>query len=228
MANATPNGKLTAGAIGNFLLGGAAALFVLTIGLAAFGGAKMDEGSATGAGIGLLVTFVLIVGGGITGSLGWFGLGSVRGGTNALAGIFSIVLGLVPILVIALAMGTAESAMKSGDLAAAQSRGASIGTVALILAFGVPALLGVFGGLGIMSGKSGLAKPAGLVMLLGGLGCALLLVLSFLTTDLGSMKVPMLFANPTLSTIGLYVGFFGLAVGLILSGAAMLGERQKA
>ena len=214
MANATPNEKLTAGAIGNFLLGGAAALFVLTLGAAMFGGAAP---SATGAGILGLVVFILIIGGGITGSLGWFGLGSMHGGTNALAGIFSIILAITPILMIALVMGSAESMAKSGDFSHAESKAASMGLVGTILALGVPALLGIFGGLGVMSAKSGLAKPAGLVMLLGGIGCAALTV--FALAGVG---------GPTLAMIALYVGFFGLAVGLILSGAAMLGERQKA
>ena len=204
-----PGGKLTAGAIGNFLLGTAAALFVLTLGAAMFGGATPSE---SGAGIIGLVVFVFIIAGGICAALGWFGLGSLYGGTNVLAGIFSIVLALVPILTIVLAMGAVSSA-RSGGMTA--SSAASTGMIGIILGLGVPALLAIFGGLGIMGAKTGLAKPAGLLMLLGGIGCAALAVFAIAGIS-----------NPTLASIALYVGFFGLAIGFFMSGATMIAERK--
>lgn len=211
MSNGRPTGKLMTGAIGNFLLGGAALLFALTIGAAMVGAAPP---SGTGAGILGLLMFLFIIGGGICGGLGWFGLGSLYGGTNALAGIFSIVLAIVPLLMIALVMGTVESTVRSGDLEGAESTARGLGLVGSLLGLGVPALLGVFGGLGIMSAKASLAKPAGLVMLLGGLGCAALTVFSIIGVS-----------SPTLATIALYVGFFGIGIGAFLSGATMISER---
>lgn len=212
MADAKPTGKLTTGAIGNFLLGGAAAIFVLTIGAAMYGGGAP---SGTGAGVLGLVMLLFIIGGGICAGLGWFGMASLHGGTNALAGVFSILVALVPILMIALVMGTAESMAASGDVHAAAESGRNVGTLGAILGLGVPALLGIFGGLGMLSGKTSLAKPAGFVMLIGGIGCAALLAFVFIGVS-----------SPTLATIALYVGFFGLALGCILSGAAMLGEKN--
>ena len=90
MANARPTGKLTTGAVGNFLLGTAMVLIVLS----GAAGALMGAGGGTGAGILGLVALLFVGGGGICGALGWFGLGSVYGGTNTLAGIFSILFAI--------------------------------------------------------------------------------------------------------------------------------------
>lgn len=212
MANAKPSGKLTTGAIGNFLLGGAAALFALTIGAAMFGGAAP---SATGAGILGLLVFVFIIGGGICASLGWFGLGSLHGGTNSLAGIFSILLAVAPLLIIVLAVNAVETAAHSQSLAAAESSGQAMGTIGLVLGTGVPGFLGIFGGLGVTRARSSLAKPSGLLLILGGAGCLTLTVMGF--AGIGS---------PTLGSIAFYAGFFGLAVGFFLTGATMLGEKN--
>ncbi len=211
MANARPTGKLTTGAVGNFLLGAASLLFILTVGVAMFAGGRGAANES--GGLMILITAVLIIGGGICGGLGWLGLGKLYGGTNALAGIFSFILGLVPILIVVLAMGAVSSA-RSGDLT--ESGANSMGIIGLILGLGVPALLGIFGGLGAMSAKTSLAKPAGIVLLIGGIGCAALLAFIFL-------KV----LDPTLWSIAGYVGFFGLGIGFFLSGAAMLSERAE-
>lgn len=207
MANARPTGKLTTGAVGNFLLGAAAVLFTLTVGTAMFAGGQANEG----AGLMGLISVVLIIGGGICGGLGWFGLGKLYGGVNSLAGVFSILLGLVPILMVVLAMSAVSSA-RSGDMT--ESSAGSMGMIGLVLGLGVPALLGIFGGLGVMGAKTGLAKPAGIVLLIGGLGLAGLFAMIML-------KI----MNPSLMQIASYVGFFGLAIGFFLSGATMLSER---
>lgn len=203
MADARPTGKLTTGAIGNFLLGGAMALLVLSGALAGFTG---GAGANDGAGVLGLVAFLFIVAGGITGAIGYFGLGSLYGGTNVLAGVFSILFAIVPIALIVLA----QSAMQGGG---------GLGVVVYLIF--VPALLGILGGLGVMKGNSGLAKPAGILSLIGGLaiaGFGVILVTASSLQDIAS--------NASLLQILTYVGFFGTAVGFFLVGAAMLGERN--
>lgn len=202
MANARPTGKLTTGAIGNFLLGAAMVLMVLSGASAMFSGG--GSGGMGGAGILGLVAFLFIVGGGICGALGWFGLGSIYGGTNTLAGIFSLIFAIVPIALIVLG--------SSGGVGG----GMGMLVVLMILFFAPPALLGIFGGLGSLSAKSGLAKPAGLVLLIGGIATAAIAVLGLLRVDLGSF-----------AAILAYVGFFGLAIGFFLAGATMLSERAE-
>jgi hypothetical protein len=203
MANAKPTGKLTTGAIGNFLLGGAMVLLVLS---GAIGGLTGHGGNNDGAGIIGLVALLMIVGGGITGGLGYFGLGSLHGGTNVLAGVFSILFALVPIALIVLA----QSAMSGGG-----------GAGALVYLFFVPALLGILGGLGVMKASTGLAKPAGIVSLVGGLAIAGLAVILMTTSSLEDLA-----SKASLLQILIYVGFFGSAVGYFLTGAAMLGEKN--
>lgn len=205
MANAKPTGKLTTGAIGNFLLGGAMVLLVLSGAIAGFTG---GGGANEGAGILGLVAFLFIVGGGITGALGYFGLGSLHGGTNTLAGIFSIIFAVVPVALIVLGA--------SGGV------GGGMGTlkIILILIFGVPGLLGVLGGLGVMKAQTGMAKPAGIVSLIGGLALLALAVLMLV----GSAEMMLSMAG--IFQILTYVGFFGTAVGFFLTGAAMLGEKN--
>ena len=203
MANAKPTGKLTTGAIGNFLLGGAMVLFVLSGAVAGFTG---GGGASDGAGILGLVALLLIVGGGITGSLGYFGLGSLYGGTNVLGGVFSILFALVPILLVVGVQGAVTGGGAPGFLT---------------YLFFVPALLGVFGGLGVMKSQTGMAKPAGIVSLIGGLalvGLGVILMTSSSLEDLAS--------KASLLQILSYVGFFGTAVGFFLTGAAMLGEKN--
>jgi hypothetical protein len=163
-------------------------------------------GANEGAGILGLVAFLLIVGGGITGALGYFGLGSLHGGTNVLAGVFSILFALVPIALIVLA----QSAMRSG------------GGLDVIAYMGfVPALLGILGGLGVMKAQSGMAKPAGIVSLIGGLAIAGFVVILMTASGLEDIV-----SKAGLIQILTYVGFFGTAVGFFLTGAAMLGEKN--
>lgn len=206
MANAKPTGKLTTGAIGNFLLGGAMVLLVLSGALTGMTGG--GGGANEGAGILGLVAFLLIVGGGITGALGYFGLGSLHGGTNVLAGVFSILFALVPIAIIVLA----QSAMRGGG-----------GLDVLAYMGFIPALLGILGGLGVMKAQSGMAKPAGIVSLIGGLGIA-----GFVVIIMTASGLEDLVSKAGLLQILTYVGFFGTAVGFFLTGAAMLGEKNAA
>lgn len=203
MADARPTGKLTTGAIGNFLLGGAMLLLVFSGAIAGFTG-----GGAGGEGAGILglVAFLFIVGGGITGSLGYFALGSLHGGTNALAGIFSILFALVPIALIVL--GTSGSFGRD-----------SLFIIALIV-FVVPGLLSLLGGLGVLKASNGMAKPAGIVSMIGGLALAAFGILLVV----GSAE--MLISMASVFQILTYVGFFGTAIGFFLTGAAMLGERN--
>lgn len=203
MADAKPTGKLTTGAIGNFLLGGAMVLLVLSGAIAGFTG---GGGPNEGAGILGLVAFLFVVGGGITGALGYFGLGSLHGGTNTLAGIFSIIFALVPIILIVLTT--------SGGL----SRD-SLFIVALIV-FVVPGLLGLFGGLGVMKAQNSMGKPAGIVSIIGGLALAAIGILLVVGSPETLISMAGLFQILT------YVGFFGTAVGFFLTGAAMLGEKN--
>lgn len=204
MADAKPTGKLTTGAIGNFLLGGAMVLLVLSGAITGMTGG--GGGANEGAGVLGLVAFLLIVGGGITGALGYFGLGSLHGGTNVLAGVFSILFALVPIALIVLA----QSAMRGG------------GGLDVIAYMGfVPALLGILGGLGVMKAQSGMAKPAGIVSLIGGLAIAGFVVILMTASGLEDLV-----SKAGLIQILTYVGFFGTAVGFFLTGAAMLGEKN--
>lgn len=203
MADAKPTGKLTTGAIGNFLLGGAMVLLVLSGAATGMTGAG---GSNEGAGILGLVAFLLIVGGGITGALGYFGLGSLHGGTNVLAGVFSILFALVPIATLVLA----QNAMSGGGG----------GNILFYLIF-VPALLGILGGLGVMKAQSGMAKPAGIVSLIGGLAIA-----GFAVILMTSSSLEDIVSKAGLIQILTYVGFFGTALGFFLTGAAMLGEKN--
>ncbi len=202
MADARPTGKLTTGAIGNFLLGGAMALMVLSGAV----GALTGGGGGEGAGILGLIAFLFIVGGGITGAIGWFGLGSLYGGTNVLAGVFAIIFAVVPIALIVL--GT------SGGMGG----GMGMAKIIILLVFLVPGLLGLLGGLGVMKGNSGMAKPAGIVTLIGGIATAAVGVIIVFLPE-------MVLSSAGLISILIYVGFFGLAVGFFLVGAAMLGER---
>lgn len=204
MADAKPTGKLTTGAIGNFLLGGAMALLLLSGAVSVGGG---GGGANEGAGVLGLVAFILMVGGGITAGIGYFGLGSMHGGTNVLAGIFAILVALVPIA--ALVMGSAGG-VRGG-----------MGTIQMIFAImcAVPGLLGVFGGLGVMKAQNSMAKPAGLVSLIGGIALAAVGVL-FL------VAIEMFVTSPGLTQILMYVGFFGTAIGFLLTGVAMLGEKN--
>lgn len=202
MADAKPTGKLTTGAIGNFLLGGAMVLLVLSGAVAGFTGG----GGGEGAGILGLVAFLFVVGGGITGALGYFGLGSLHGGTNVLAGIFSIIFALVPIILIVL--GTSGGLTRD-----------SLFIVALIV-FLVPGLLGLFGGLGVMKAQNSMGKPAGIVSIIGGLALAAIGILLVVGSPETLISMAGLFQILT------YVGFFGTAVGFFLTGAAMLGEKN--
>lgn len=203
MADAKPTGKLTTGAVGNFLLGGAMALMALSgaVGGLTGGGA----GGAQGAGALGLIAFLFIVGGGITGALGWFGLGSLHGGTNTLAGIFSIIFAVVPVALIVIGMGGGMNP-------------SAIGMIFLILLL-PPGLLGLFGGLGVMKGANAMAKPAGIVLLIGGIATTV-----FAALAVASLETVV--TSPGLAAILTYVGFFGLAIGFFLTGAAMLGEKN--
>ncbi|HRE88520.1 MAG TPA: hypothetical protein PK095_05205 [Myxococcota bacterium] len=178
-------------------------LLVLSGAVAGFTGG----GGGEGAGILGLVAFLFIVGGGITGALGYFGLGSMYGGTNTLAGVFSIIFAVVPIALIVL--GTSGGMGGMGAL-----------KIILILVFGVPGLLGLLGGMGVMKASNSMAKPAGLVSLIGGI--ALLAMTVLLLVGSPQMMVDM----ASIFQILTYVGFFGTAVGFFLTGAAMLGEKN--
>lgn len=210
MADSRPTGKLMTGAVGNFLLGGAMALMALS-GAAA----GMMGGSSTASGGLGLIAFILIVGGGICAALGWFGLGSLYGGTNTLAGVFSILLGLMPIALIVFVLGAAESASRGGFDNVSSESAVGAAKIIFVILFGIPALTGIFGGLGAMSAKTGIAKPAGIVLLISGAALAALAVMGIL--EAGSLS---------LFSILLMVGFYGSAIGFILAGVTMIGERS--
>lgn len=198
MADAKPTGKLTTGAIGNFLLG--AALILMFVG----GAGAMLSGGVAGvetAAIFMLIGAVLIVGGGICGGIGWLGLGSMYGGTNTIAAIFSFLFGAAPLVL--LIVGSAGAGREGG------------GIIGMIFMIFVPGLLGLLGGLGAMGGKSSLAKPGGIVLLVGGIA----------TLALGVFALARI-GSPEIAQILVYVAFFGTAVGFFLTGAAMLGEKN--
>ncbi|MFO0744628.1 MAG: hypothetical protein U1F43_03005 [Myxococcota bacterium] len=193
--SAKPNGKLTTGAVGGFLLAGSFILMFVSGGVAMAGGGGAD--GAGGGGFLGLISFILMLAGGITHAMGFFGLGSIYGGTNGIAGVFSIILGIAPVLAILLPILGGLSMLK----------------ISMIVLFGSAGLAGVLGGGGLMAAKSALAKPAGIVLLVGGIGALGLLLGMF-----GILPLSIL-------AIFGYVGILGLAAGFLLSGITMLGER---
>ena len=205
-----PNGSLMTGAVGGFLNGAAylIVLFVIGVGviMALSGAGRVGMSDEAGGGL-LLLAFVLLLAGGICNGIGWFGYGKVRGSTSALAGTFSLLVTVSLVLVVV--AGLAKSL--------------TLGEITLYALFGTAALNGILGGIAHLSGadrdpskpSGGLDKAAGAVLLIGGIGAALMLVLI----------IAKMFDSTGLLQAAFYGGLGGLGVGHILSGVSMIGAR---
>lgn len=192
-----PAGPLTMGAVGAFLVAAALLVFYFTARGAAMGGGMGKEGGQA-----MLAIVSLLAGaGGILGMIGFQGLGKVYGGTNAVGGIFSLILGIGGLLF---------------GLGALASIGAIIepGMYALIGGLG---LTGIFGGLGVMKAP-GVGKAGGILLLIAGIVWTLFLVLVFVPSLLISLL--------SLMDILMILAIFGGAAGFIMGGVAMLGARN--
>lgn len=201
-----PNGKLTTGGVGGILLCAAFALMLITT-LTAGG---MGMGVGMGSGILGLLAFVLLIGGGICAGLGLMGLGKIYGGSAGLGGVFTLIMGIMPVVVFLLGIILVSSA-SSGGMSAGGAQGAGI--IIVLLTMGSFALAGIFGGLGVMGAKAGLAKPAGILLLVGGIASAVALLGAF-------VALPQ--AIGTIVGIAMSGGFAG---GFLLAGLTMFAER---
>ncbi len=203
--SAKPNGKLTTGGVGGILLCAAFALFLVS------GGLGMGGMQAAG-GLGL-IGMILLIGGGICAAMGFFGLGKVYGGTNGLGGLFTLIMGVMPVVLLIVGIIFASTA-SAGSLSEGGARAAG----GIIMVFGIVfivaiALSGILGGLGVMGAKASLAKPAGILLLVGGVAA--------LVSILGAFgALPLSLAN----ILG-YVMSGGFAAGFLLSGLTMFAER---
>lgn len=203
--SARPNGKLTTGGVGGILLCAAFALFLVS------GGLGMGGMQAAG-GLGL-IGMILLIGGGICSAMGFFGLGKIYGGTNGIGGLFTLLMGIMPVVLLLVGIIFATTASAS-----TLSEGGARAAGGIMMIFGIVfivsiALSGILGGLGIMGAKAALAKPAGILLLVGGIG-ALLSILTMFNV------LPVSIAG----ILG-YVVSGGFAAGFLLSGLAMFSER---
>lgn len=202
---AKPNGKLTTGGVGGILLCVAFALFLVSggVGLA---GAQAAGGLA-------FIGMILLVGGGICAAIGFFGLGKVYGGTSGIGGVFTLIMGAMPVVLLLVGIIFASTAsvetMSEGSARAAGGIFVTLGIVFIVAI----ALSGILGGLGVMGAKAALAKPAGILLLIGGIAA--------LVTVLGSfVSLPA-----SLASILGYVMSGGYAAGFLLTGITMFAER---
>lgn len=209
-----PNGRLMTGAIGSFMNGAAFLIVLLLLGVAilyALSGARPEDNmSSEAAGGMMLLAFVLVLAGGICGGLGWFGYANVRGSTSGLAGIFGLLMSVA--LILAVVLGLAHMI----DL---------LEPVAWLL-FGSIALNALFGGIGLLTGKDrdpakpsgGLAKAAGVILLVGGLG-SIAMLLMLITRSPGPVT------SADLLQILFYGTYATLGLGHILAGVSMAAAR---
>ena len=202
---ARPNGKLTTGGVGGILLCAAFALFLVS------GGLGMG-GMASAGGLGL-IGMILLIGGGICAAMGFFGLGNVYGGTNGMGGLFTLLMGVMPVVLLIVGILFATTASPS-DISEGGARAAG----GIVMIFGIIfivsiALAGILGGLGVMGAKASLAKPAGILLLVGGVGALLSILAAF-------GVLPLSIAN----ILG-YVVSGGFAGGFLLAGLTMFAER---
>lgn len=202
---ARPNGKLTTGGVGGILLCAAFALFLVSGGLGVSG---MQEAGGLG-----LIGMILLIGGGICAAMGFFGLGKIYGGTNGIGGLFTLLMGLMPVVLLLVGIIFATAASPSS-----MSEGGARAAGGIMLIFGIVfivsiALSGILGGIGIMGAKAALAKPAGILLLVGGIG-ALLSILTMFNVLPASIA----------GVLG-YVVSGGFAAGFLLSGLTMFSER---
>jgi len=203
--SARPNGKLTTGGVGGILLCAAFALFLVSGGLG-MGGMQ----SAGGLG---LIGMILLIGGGICAAMGFFGLGKIYGGTNGIGGLFTLLMGIMPVVLLLVGIIFASTASAS-----TLSEGGARAAGGIMMIFGIVfivsiALSGILGGIGIMGAQAALAKPAGILLLVGGIG-ALLSILTMFNV------LPVSIAG----ILG-YVVSGGFAVGFLLAGITMFSER---
>ena len=103
--SARPNGKLTTGGVGGILLCAAFALFLVS------GGLGMGGMQAAG-GLGL-IGMILLIGGGICSAMGFFGLGKIYGGTNGIGGLFTLLMGIMPVVLLLVGIIFATTASAS-------------------------------------------------------------------------------------------------------------------
>lgn len=202
--SARPNGKLTTGGVGGILLCAAFALFLVS------GGMGLGGGNAMG---GLaLIGGILLIGGGICAAMGFFGLGKIYGGTNGIGGLFTLIMGIMPVVLVI--GGIIFVSAASPDMGESGARAAG-GIMAIlgIVAFVAVALSGILGGIGIMGAKAALAKPAGILLLVGGIGTLMLILQTFGVLPLSIAGI-----------VG-YVTYGGFAAGFLLAGLTMFAER---
>ena len=209
MGDTKPTGKLSAGGVGGILL---CASFALTL-VAAFSGGGGGMG-VMGGGILGLIGVLLLVGGGICHALGFFGLGAIHGGTNKVGGIFTLILGIMPVVLFIVGIIAVGSAGSGGmSRGGAEATGGILGVLAIVMALSL-ALSGILGGIGLMASSVGLAKPAGILLIVGGS----LVVLQFLNGLVLGVGI--------IGTITSYGVPAALGVAYLLSGLTMFAERN--
>lgn len=205
-----PRGMLMTGAIGSIFMAIAWAIFVTMIAaIMSFvlgGGGNPTEGDGNlMGGLGLLA-LVMLLAGGIMQGLGFLGLKKMYGGLFALAGLFTILVSVGLILVVAAAFGQIASVLQIG--------GYVLG--------GAMVLGGLFGGLGFLAGKGQAASGGGVMafaglMLLIGAGAVIAMIV------LGLLKITL---PGTVVEIMGYAGVGGMLLGHIGATLAMFGQRS--
>jgi hypothetical protein len=203
--SAKPNGKLTTGGVGGILLCAAFVLFLV-------GGGLGMGGMQAAGGLGL-IGMILLIGGGICAAMGFFGLGKIYGGTNGIGGVFTLIMGVMPVVL--LIVGIIFASSMSGS---SMSDGGARAAGGIVLVFGIVflvsiALAGILGGLGVMGAKAGLAKPAGILLIIGGVAALVTILQAF-----GALPA-------SLGNILGYVMSGGYAAGFLLAGLTMFAER---
>ncbi len=188
------NGKLMMGGITTLILG-ALLLIGNFVGALSLGG---GGGPGEGAGIIILIVYLALI---ILSGIGWMGAGALYGPMNNLAGVFSfifaggLVLGVLGLLMMSLGM---------------------LQVAGYILMF-APALIGIFGGIGLLSGQArgsaGPLKPiAGIVLLVAGIATV------WVALRLFGIALPI-------ADVMAMVSSYGMGGGLVLGGLTMIMSR---
>lgn len=191
MSDSAQNGKLMVGGIATLLIG---VLLLLGnfIGIFRLG--------AEASVIGVIIYLALF----IMSAIGWFGAGAIYGGTNAVAGVFSILMVVAAVLIFVAVL------IRSPELAIGGAYGLGL----------APGLIGLFGGIGLLAGgakgSAGPLKPiAGIVLLVGGIAMIWVGLVIF------GIELPLL------SVMG-YVAAYGFPIGMALAGVTKILSRTNA
>ena len=205
MSNGKPSGMLTTGAVGGILWALAIVIMFATgAGMAAIGGGMSAGGARTGGAM-MLLAAVLMLAGGITQGVGFFGFKKMYGGLNALAGIFCLLFPIFMILLIVIGiMGVAS--------------------LALYLSIAMPFVLAaamLFPGLALL-GNKGQTENASWAFMVGGICLAVaggvlavLMLLGLLKVNIGGIAVALF-----------YVIMIGGLLGHIMAAIAMLSDKK--